>query len=347
MTNLQKINSNLQRMGSMKLLSQRNLTTLLPAVLVAGFFFGCSKPSDRLKDAPTVAITQIIEHKSLDREREGILAGLKEAGYEDGKNINIVFESAQGNISTAAQIATKFQSLNPDVAIAISTPSAQALVNALKNTNIPIVFSAVTDPLHAKLVENMDKRESAVTGVSDAISAKSQLDLIRTLIPHIKKIGIIFNPGEQNSVKSVNDMKDASKNYGIEVFEGTASKTSDVAAAAQSLVGKVDAFYIPNDNTAVSAIQSIIQVGEKSKIPVFAGDEGSFKDGVVAVAAYDRFTLGKRVADYVIKILNGAFPGDLPVLRDHPTKKALNLKAAHAVGLQVDTSHLKDFDIQD
>lgn len=334
-------------MGTMKLLGNRTLTQILTVVFGAGFFFACSK-HPKNENIQTIAVTQIIEHKALDEEYKGLIQGLADAGYVDGSNIKIAFENAQGNIATATQIATKFQSMKPSVVVAISTPSAQAVVGALKNTQTPVVFSAVTDPIDAKLVSGLGQgRSETVTGISDAISASSQLTLIKKLIPHIKKLGVIYNPGEQNSVRSIAALKKEAAKEKIEIVESTASKTSDVVAAAQSLVGKVEAVYVPNDNTAVSAIHSVVQVGEKNKLPVFAGDAGSFEDGVVAVAAYDRFILGKKVAEYVIKILKGAYPGNLSVATDHPIKLRINLKAAESMGLVVSKETLQGFEIKE
>lgn len=321
---------------------RRAFATLLMSV-VAFFFFGCEKNKTQ---KPLVAITQIIEHKSLDEERKGLLEGLKEGGYVDGQNIEILFENAQGNIATATQIASKFQSLNPAVVVAISTPSAQAVVGALKQTQIPVVFSAVTNPVEAKLVSKHERgRKENVTGITDALQARPQVMLVKRIVPDAKTVGIIYNPGEQNSVTSVAEFIKEAKGHGLEVIESTASKTSDVAAAAQNLAGKVQAIYVPNDNTAVAAMKSIVSTCEKIKIPVFAGDVGSFDDGVVAVAAYDRFILGKKVADYVIRILKGADPKDIPVSDTHAVKMHVNLRAAKAMGLELNKEDLQGFNV--
>lgn len=307
----------------------------------------CAKKNDT-SHKKIVAVTQIIEHKSLNEEYKGLRDGLEEAGYVDGKNIKIVFENAQGNIATAAQIATKFQSIHPDVVVAVSTPSAQAIINGFtQHSHTPIIFSAVTDPIDAKLVSSFEgNRQEWVTGITDHIPASAPLDMIKTLLPHLKTLGVIYNPGEQNSVKSVSELKKVAAEYGIALVESTSSKTSDVVTAVQNLVGKVDAIYIPNDNTAVSAMRSIVQVGEKNKLPVFAGDMGSFEDGVVAVAAYDRFMLGKKVAEYVVKVLKGAHSGDLPVAQNHPIVRYINLEAAIRMGIKVDPSKLEGFSIK-
>ncbi len=312
--------------------AKKLLTLTLASLLI---LTGCQK--QHVPNLKTIALTQIIEHKAIDAEREGFIAGLKEAGFEDGKNISIHFENAQGSIATAAQIATKFISLKPAMIVALTTPSAQSVVLAASKTDIPVIFSTVTDPVGAKIVtQNEAPRTDNVTGISDYLSASAQLDCIQKLLPHAKKIGVIYNPGEANSLLIMKDLKAEALKRGLQIVEATASKTSDVVTAAQSLIGKVDAIHIPNDNTAVASIGSIIAVGEKNKIPVFAADTGSFDAGVVAIAGYDRFLLGKRLAEYAIKILKGEKASALPVLRDHPVQFYVNIDAAKKMGMPLD-----------
>lgn len=282
-----------------------------------------------------VVVTQIIQHVSLDQEYQGILAALKDAGYEDGKTMKLVFANAQGNLQTANLIADKFANLNPTVAVAISTPSAQTLENKLLAQKVPVVFTAVTDPLGSKLVTSLEKRPEAVTGVSDALQPGPQLDLVQKLVPGAKNIGIIYNPGETNSTEAVQQLSEEAKKRGLTLVQATADKTSDVVPAVNSLVGKVEAIYIPNDNTAVSSMESIVSIGKQNKLPVFAGDAGSVERGAIAAQAYDRVALGREAGDLVVKILNGAKAGDLVIEKDHPLVLMLNLKSADDMGITI------------
>jgi putative tryptophan/tyrosine transport system substrate-binding protein len=290
---------------------------------------------------PTVAITQIVQHGSLDEEYKGIVDALKEAGYEDGKTIHLIYQNAQGNLATANLIASNFASKKPIVGVGISTPSAQSLLMPLREQNIPLVFTAVTDPLSAGLVTSYEKRNEAVTGISDALLPGPQLDLIKKFIPAVKTIGIVYNPGETNSVKAVSQLQDEAKKQGLILILAMADKSSDVIAATNNLIGKVDAIYIPNDNTAVAAIESIVGIGKKHKVPVFAGDAGSVERGAVAAHAYDRFALGREAGELVVKILRGEKAGDLTIALEHPLVLMINVKSAEEMGITIPDA-LKD-----
>lgn len=315
-----------------------SLSLLLPA---------CQKQSNSSQsDKKIIAITQIVDHKALDQERLGFIEGLKESF--PGDTLDIRFENAQGNIATATQIATKFISLKPALIFAISTPSAQACALLAGKAGIPIVFSAVTDPVFGKLVSTMDSsRPENVTGVSDNIPVKDQILFIKKILPHVKRIGVTYNPGEANSVIIAKDLEEEASSLGLQVIFGTASKTSDVTSAAQHLVGKVDVIFVPNDNTVVSSIQSVLSVGEKNKLPVIVADEGSFEAGAVAMVGYNRFTLGKRAAEQASRILKGEKASEIPVLHDHSLHYRINEDAASKMGAHLDPDAVQMIKMQE
>jgi putative ABC transport system substrate-binding protein len=288
---------------------------------------------DTKKKQVTVAITQIVEHPALDQERMGIVLALQEAGYIDGTNLKIIYQSAQGSPVTATQIAQKFVSLKPDVIVAISTPSAQSVLSAIGKNRIPLVFTAVTDPVGAHLVKDLHHPELGISGVSDYLQPKPQIQLIQKFIPTIKNIGIIYNPGESNSSAFFKELQDMAPSLGIHLIAATASRTSEVAAAAESLVGRVEAVYIPNDNTAVSAIESIVRVGIHHQLPVFAGDSGSVLRGAVGAAGYNRIQLGKTAGNQVVQFLKNPDLKEYPVAIQHPIEMTLNRKALSKMGL--------------
>jgi putative ABC transport system substrate-binding protein len=291
---------------------------------------------------PLIAITQIIEHQALDQEREGIIAALEKAGYVDGKTAKIVYQNAQGNLSTAAQIVTQLASQNPRVMVAISTPSAQAALPLCVKQNIPLIFSAVTDPVGAKLVTDLSaKRTEPVTGISDQLPILSQIELVKDFIPNLKTLGVIYNAGEVNSVNMVAELKEEAANLHIQIIEATANKTAEVSSAMTSLVGKVQAVYVPNDNTAVAAMSSIAQLGEKHKLPVFAGDTGSVHAGAIATRGYDRSDLGNKAGELVVKVLKGKAAGELPVGFGDKMQLTLNVGAAERMGVIISPVHLK------
>jgi putative ABC transport system substrate-binding protein len=186
-----------------------------------------------------VAITQIVEHPSLDAVRVNFIKALEAAGYIQGKNLTIVYETAQGSVTTAVQIAKKFASTSPDVVLSISTPSAQALMPSLREVNIPMVFAAVSDPVSAKLVQSLDKTDPLVTGATDAQPIIQQFDLIGEILPTLKSIGVVYNPGEINSLKILERLKEYAKDKNITILANGASKSAEVASALLPLLDHV------------------------------------------------------------------------------------------------------------
>jgi putative ABC transport system substrate-binding protein len=280
-----------------------------------------------------VAVTAIVEHPALDACRDGIRDELKAAGYEEGKNLKFVYESAQGNPGTAVQIAQIFVGEDPDVIVPISTPSAQAVVAAA--TEIPIVFTAVTDPLGAKLVPSLENPGGNVTGMSDLSPIAKHLDLIKEITPDAKTIGVTYNPGEANSVTLLNLLKELGAPAGYEIIEAAAPKSSDVLAAAQSLVGKVDVIYVPTDNTIVSALEAVLKVGIDNQIPVYAGDTDSVKRGAIATIGFNYYDVGRQTGQIVVRVLKGEKPGDIPVAGVEITELVVNPGAAEKMGVAI------------
>ncbi len=255
----------------------------------------------------SVAITAIVEHPALDAARDGVKDELKAAGFESGKNLKLDYQSAQGNTGTAAQIARKYIGEKPDAIVAIATPSAQAVVAATRT--IPIVYSAVTDPVAAKLVRSWAASGTNVTGVSDLSPLQRHLDLIKQIVPGVKKVGVIYSPGEANSVTIVNALKKTAAAAGLTLVEAAAARTVDVAGAAQSLVGKVDVIYAPTDNNVMSAFEGIVKVAQQAKLPVVAADTDAVKRGAVAALGLNYYDLGRQTGKIVVRILKGEQPG--------------------------------------
>jgi putative ABC transport system substrate-binding protein len=284
-------------------------------------------------DKVTVAVTQIVEHPALDAARDGIKKALEEAGYKDGDNLVFLSESAQGNPATAAQIAQKYVGENPTVIVPIATPSAQAVVAATQD--IPVVFTAVTDPLGAQLIKNLEHPGGNVTGISDLSPLADHLNLIKEIVPTVKKIGVPFNPGEANGAALLAALQEMAPEWKVEIVEAPASKSADVQAAAQSLVGKVDVIYVPTDNTVVSALEAVIQVGIENKIPVFSGDTDSVVRGAIASVGFDYFQIGRQTGAVVVRVLKGEKPGDIAVKNATGTDLFVNTKSAAAMGVTV------------
>jgi putative ABC transport system substrate-binding protein len=306
---------------------------LLSFYLLLSFLIAVNSPLKAQEKPVTVAITQIVEHPSLDVVREGILEILKKQGYIETKNLKIIYENAQGNVTTAAQIAKKLVGLNPDVIVAISTPSAQSAAAALKGYDIPLVFAAVSDPLSAQLVLNMEKPEGLITGATDNQPIEEQIELMKEIIPSLKTLGVLYNPGEINSVKIVEKLKQKADSF--QILEATASKTNEVPASAQKLLETVDALYIPTDNMIVSALPAVLNIAFSSKKPVFSTDPDLVKQGVLASIGREYKDVGKLAGEMVVRLLNGEKPKDIPV--QAPSKKHLylNMKTAETLHMEI------------
>ena len=279
----------------------------------------------------TVAITAIVEHPALDAVRKGVIDELAEAGFKEGENLKVNFQSAQGNTATSGQIAKQFVADNSDVIVAIGTPSAQSVAAA--TSTIPLVFSAVTDPVEAKLVSKLDGSGTNVTGGSDALPYEPQIELMRQIIPNLKNVGYVYSPGEVNSTITLKNLKEKLTPLGIKVHEAPAQRSTDIAMAARSLEGKVDMIYTSTDNNVVSAYESLFQVAKESKIPLIASDTSSVARGAVAALGVDYYALGRETGKIVVRILNGEKAGEIPVYTPQKLDLFVSPKNALAEGI--------------
>jgi len=281
----------------------------------------------------TVAVTAIVEHPALDAARDGVKEALEAAGYKEGENLKFLYESAQGNPATAAQIARQFVGEGPDVIVPISTPSAQAVVSATKD--IPVVFTAVSDPLGAQLVTDMDKPGGNVTGLSDLSPVAEHLALIKEILPEAKTIGYLYNSGEANSVSLLAVLKAEAEKAGLTVVESAATKSAEVQGAARALVGRADAIYIPTDNTIISALEGAVAVAEEAKLPLFTADTDSVSRGAIAALGFNYKDVGKQTGEVVVRILKGEKPGDIAVKVAAGTDLVVNKSAAAKMGVSL------------
>lgn len=281
----------------------------------------------------TVAVTAIVEHPALDAARDGVKAALEEAGYKDGENLKFIYQSAQNNPATAAQIARQFVGEAPNVIVPIATPSAQAVVAATRD--IPVVFTAASDPVGSQLVKTMEKPGGNVTGVSDMSPVVDHVALIKEIFPDIKKIGYLYNSGETNSISSLAALKEAAAKENIEIVESAATKSSEVKGAAQALVGRADVMYVPTDNTIVSALESAVTVAEEAQLPLFTADTDSVSRGAMAALGFNYYDVGKQTGEVVVRILKGEKPGDIDVEIAKGTDLVVNLNAAKKMGVEL------------
>lgn len=280
---------------------------------------------------PLVSVVTIVEHPSLDAIRDGLKDGLKELGYDDGSTLKWEFQSAQGNPGIAAQIARKFVGDKADVIVAITTPTAQAVLAATKT--IPVVYSGVTDPVAAQLIKERKPTGTNVTGVSNTLDMDKQIALIKQVVPQVKRVGIVYNPGEINSVVVVKSLKAHLQKDNITLVEAAAPRTVDVPTAAKSLIGKVDVIYTGNDNNVVSAYESLVKVAVDAKIPLVVSDSDSVKRGAVAAMGIDHYAMGRQTAAMVVRILKGEKPGDIAPENSNVVELFVNTGAAAKQGV--------------
>jgi len=302
---------------------------LRAAVCAALAALSCALPA--AAQQKSVAVTSIVEHPALDAVRDGVKEALQKAGLEDGKTLRWQYQTAQGNAGTAGQIARKFVGDQPDVIVAISTPSAQALLATAKN--IPIVFPAVTDPVAGQLTPSWDASGTNVTGVSNALDLTKQAEMIRRILPQAKRVGVVYNPGEANSATVIKQLRELLPKYGMTLVEAAAPRSVDVATSARSLLGKVDLFYTNNDNNVMSAYESIVKVANDAKVPLLSADTDSVKRGAVAAYGIDYHELGLQTGAMVLRILNGEKPGAIKPETGSTLRLFVNTGAAEKQGV--------------
>ena len=295
--------------------------------------------ADDKSEQKYVAITSIVEHPALDNVRKGVEDELKDNGYIAGQNLKLQFASAQGSSANAAQIAKQFVANKPDVIVGIATPSTQALVATTKS--IPIVFTAVTDPVAAKLTPSWDASKTNVTGVSDALSLEPQIDMMLKIKPDAKNIGYVYSPSEVNSTIVLKELQIALEKRGMKIIAAPAQRTSDISTAAISLKGKVDLIYTTTDNNVVSAYEALAKVANENKIPLVASNPESAERGAIAALGMSYYDLGHQAGKIVIRILNGEKPGDIAPQIGNITQLIINKKAAERQGVTLSEEVLK------
>ncbi len=253
----------------------------------------------------TIGISQFAEHGSLDNCREGFLAGLVEEGIEEGTNLTVLFDNAQADTGTASTISDNYVSKKVNLICAIATPSAMSAYNSTMNTDIPVIYTAVSDPVGAGLANENGTPVGNITGTSDALAVDAQLEMIRKILPDAKKIGIIYTTSEANSVSTIAQYKEAAGNYGFEIVDSGINTIADVDLAAADLVTKVDCITNLTDNTVVSALQTVIAKATDAGIPVFGSEVEQVKAGCVASMGLEYYELGKQTGHMAAKVLKG------------------------------------------
>ena len=323
-------------MFSFKSRRLKSLSVGIMLTLALGMMVGCGgeKKEAASKDKVTVGIVQIVEHAALDVASKGFVDGMAAKGFKEGQNVVYDRQNAQADQSNLRTIAERFINNKTDLICAIATPAAQVVANATQD--IPIVATAVTDYEAAKLVKSNAKPGTNVTGTSDMNLVEAQLDLILKLVPATKTVGVIYNSSEVNSQVQVDLLKGCAKAKGLEIKEATVNNVNDIQQAARSLLGNVQAIYVPTDNVLASAMPALAMVTEEAKLPVIAGEGGMVKSGGVATLGLDYYKLGKQSGEMAADILSGkAKPQDMPIQTQKEFNIIINEENAKKIGLTI------------
>ncbi|MCF2940236.1 ABC transporter substrate-binding protein [Paenibacillus alkaliterrae] len=291
----------------------------------------------------TISVSQIVEHPSLDATYDGFIAALKDAGFEEGKNLKIDFNNAQNDMTNIKTISQKIASGNSDLALGIATPSALSLAEDV--TEIPVLFAAVTDPIDAGIVKQLQAPGGNITGAADTNpdAIKQTMDFIAKELPNVKKVGLVINEGESNAVVMAKYAEEALKSHNIELVKAPIANTSEVQQAAESLVGRVDAIYITLDNNVVTGADAIIEIANENDIPFLSADRDTVEKGAFATVGFKYYDHGYEVGQMAVEILkNGKNPGEMNVTVPQKLDFILNLKAAAEQGITV-TDEMKSY----
>jgi len=327
---------------------KKRLAMILSAVLAVTSLAGCGKTEEKSQTGEkvyTVGVTQFADHPSLDNCREGFIEGLKEEGFEEGKNLNVEFKSATADMSINTQIAQTFASENMDLVCGIATPSAQALYAACLEKKIPVIFNAVSDPIAAQLAKSETETLPYITGVSDQLPVKQQLELIRDILPDAKTVGILYTTSEANSVATLEVYKKEAKALGFEIESIGIGTEAEIPQATDLLLGKVDCISNMTDNTVVAALAVVLDKANAKNIPVFGSEVEQVKNGCLACAGLDYLALGKSAGKMAARVLKGEDISSIPFETLKEASISINQEVADKLGISLNLTQGDNIEI--
>ena len=316
--------------------SHYGLMVVVTWVLCLSTLVGCRGNSERA--VTRIGITQIATHPGIDAIREGFLDEMRRNGYSEADGVVYQLSNAQGDMATSQAIAQKLAGDKCDLIFAISTPSSQAVAQAIKGTGIPLVFGAVTDPVAAGLVASLAHPGGNITGTSDSWPVPEQFRLLLTVAPNVRTVGLVYNPGETNAESNVKAVEEACSTLGLRVVTVPVSSTNEVQQAAQSLVGRCDALYVPADNTVIAAMDAVVRVSEENKLPLLPGVSSSVEQGGFGTLGPNYRDIGVESAKLAQEILRGQAPRNIPVATAKRFELFFNLRSARASGVNIPQS---------
>ena len=323
-------------------MKKKTIAIMMTAAMVMAMAAGCgskessSSDGDNKEASYKIGIQQFAEHGSLDNCREGFLEGLEEEGIKEGDNLKVEVKNAMADTATNAQIADSFVSDNMDLICAIATPSAQSAYNAAMDKDIPIVYTAVTDPVAAELADKDGNPVGDVTGTSDTLPVEEQLKMIREMMPDAKTIGILYTTSEANSVSAIATYESLVDKYGFTLETKGISQTSEIALATDDLLTKVDCITNLTDNTVVASLPTILEKANEKGIPVFGSEIEQVKIGCLAAEGIDYIQLGKQTGKIAAQILKGEKKAsEIPYEIISEPGFYVNTKVAENLGIEV------------
>lgn len=318
------------------------LSIVLSILMCAAIFTGCGGNSGETGtdgsqastgDTVKIGIIKIVEHSSLNTIEQSIVSRLEELGYKDGENAEISCMSAQNDSTTIPLMMDKFVADGYDIVVAISTPVATAAMNYAQQ--IPIVFSAVSDPVAANLTTSLEKPDKNITGTSDSVPVEKIIDMALQLTPDIKTFGFIYNSGEDSSVANIDRAKAYCEEKGLSYVEANVENSTAIQQAAESLVTKCDAVFSPTDNTVAEGMSVLSQICKDAKIPCYVGADSMVQDGGFASIGITYEDLGIETANMVDKVLKGTSVSDIPIMVFEDLYTYINTTTAQAIGVEV------------
>lgn len=323
----------------------KKMAALMMSAVLAAACMACGAPAGSSaggqNETIKIGVIQFAAHPSLDNCYNGFVQGLEEAGFKDGENLEIDFQNAQNDTSSSDLIAKNMVAKKYSLLAGIATPSAMSAYAAAKSTDIPVVFTAVSDAVAAGIVQSNEKPGGNCTGSSDVLPLEQQVQMIRAFLPDAKKIGILYTTSEPNSVSQLKEIKEIVKEYGFEIVDVGVTSASEVAAGAATLIAKgVDCINNFTDNNVVDNLSTVLQAANEANIPVFGSEEEQVKNGCLASMGIDYVALGKETGKMAAQILKGeAKAGDLPVFMVKDYAPVYNESVLNALGLSLPSAY--------
>lgn len=307
---------------------------LLTSVLGYGYYEGKKNIAEKVETKEVrVGVLQLLSHPALDQIYKGIEEGLAKEGYQVGKDVKIDLQNAQGDQSNLVSMGQKLVSDNNDILVGITTPATLALSNATKDK--PIIMAGITYPVEAGLIKNENNPGNNITGVSDRTPIKQQLEVMKQILPQMKKIGILYTTSEDNSVKQAQEAEKLAKELGLEVKVSTVANTNDIQQVTEALAAETDAIFIPIDNTIASAMATVVKVTDAKKVPVFPSSDTMVADGGLLGIGVDQYKIGVETAKVIAKVLKGADTKAMPIVLANEGVIYLNEAKAKQLGIEI------------